>query len=340
MNKKEFKMEKTDLEPISKLFDNDEIKIKGNAYNCCIYGEKRDFINEDIFIKEKEEIDINYIGNDKSSIDLNLSEKKLHEFLNDDLIKALDNNLMNPHDICDKSDLSNSNAYISESSNYTSQENSPTPNIKISKKDIKDLNTNLDKENYLIINTNDVNISLDVNINKNKINLEKNVNIIEEEKEEKTNNLEINIKDKIKMQNDLLFAPMIIPNNENNEIGEKKLQKEKGHKKESKESEGKKKNNSLKNKFDDDIEPIIMLSMTNFEEKTKLPLEIRTGDWICLYCNNLNFSFRIKCNRCGLLRKSSTQVLKKIYCTSKYQYKNNFSNYNGTYNMNFNSNNY
>jgi hypothetical protein len=24
----------------------------------------------------------------------------------------------------------------------------------------------------------------------------------------------------------------------------------------------------------------------------------RNGDWICIKCNNLNFSFRKKCNRC------------------------------------------
>ena len=26
--------------------------------------------------------------------------------------------------------------------------------------------------------------------------------------------------------------------------------------------------------------------------------QIRAGDWICLMCSNLNFSFRNECNRC------------------------------------------
>ena len=80
--------------------------------------------------------------------------------------------------------------------------------------------------------------------------------------------------------------------------------------------------------------------MTNLEEKTKLPLEIRAGDWICLYCNNLNFSFRIKCNRCGLLRKSSTLLLKKRQCANKYEYMGNYSNYNDNSNTNFCTYNY
>lgn len=26
----------------------------------------------------------------------------------------------------------------------------------------------------------------------------------------------------------------------------------------------------------------------------------RKGDWVCLYCQNLNYSFRKKCNRCKI----------------------------------------
>ena len=107
-----------------------------------------------------------------------------------------------------------------------------------------------------------------------------------------------------------------------------------------------KKNSSLKNKFDDNVEPTIMLSMINTEEKTKLPSEIRVGDWICLYCNNLNFSFRIKCNRCGLLRKSSTHLLKKKFHKNKYQCMRDYNynelkmyfNHNNIYDLNYNSN--
>lgn len=30
----------------------------------------------------------------------------------------------------------------------------------------------------------------------------------------------------------------------------------------------------------------------------KTSTQAREGDWVCLNCNNLNFSFRKKCNRC------------------------------------------
>ena len=38
------------------------------------------------------------------------------------------------------------------------------------------------------------------------------------------------------------------------------------------------------------------------EEKYKKPLEIREGDWTCHFCYNLNFAFRTKYNRCGLIK--------------------------------------
>ena len=38
------------------------------------------------------------------------------------------------------------------------------------------------------------------------------------------------------------------------------------------------------------------------EEKYKKPFEIREGDWTCEFCYNLNFAFRTRCNRCGLIK--------------------------------------
>ena len=38
------------------------------------------------------------------------------------------------------------------------------------------------------------------------------------------------------------------------------------------------------------------------EEKIKKPFEIREGDWTCEFCYNLNFAFRTKCNRCGIVK--------------------------------------
>ena len=54
------------------------------------------------------------------------------------------------------------------------------------------------------------------------------------------------------------------------------------------------------------------------KEKGKKPFEIREGDWTCFDCNNLNFAFRTKCNRCGLpkeisMNKYNMKLIQKIY---------------------------
>lgn len=36
----------------------------------------------------------------------------------------------------------------------------------------------------------------------------------------------------------------------------------------------------------------------NSLKASKTTAQSREGDWVCLNCNNLNFSFRKKCNRC------------------------------------------
>ena len=37
-----------------------------------------------------------------------------------------------------------------------------------------------------------------------------------------------------------------------------------------------------------------------YQKRKPRPFVERMGDWICKKCQNLNFAFRIKCNRCGL----------------------------------------
>ena len=44
------------------------------------------------------------------------------------------------------------------------------------------------------------------------------------------------------------------------------------------------------------------------KQKNKKNFEVREGDWICSKCNNLNFSFRIKCNRCSLPKELSKNM--------------------------------
>lgn len=40
-----------------------------------------------------------------------------------------------------------------------------------------------------------------------------------------------------------------------------------------------------------------------FQTRKMRPFTERTGDWICKNCRNLNFAFRIECNRCKLPKK-------------------------------------
>jgi len=264
---------------------------------CFIYEDNDGCQNEDNQLKEREVNNSPLLAKHKNSIDLNLTEKNLHQFLGEDLINALNNDLVDPEENSDSSDSNISNGYITGSSECTSKSNSPEFSLKFPKIE-KDINMALNLESLL---------------NKNEVD----------------NNID-DIKEKIKFLNDPSFSPMIIPPKMSKKFEEEiankdfKVDDQKDEKKETK-------NNPLKNKFDDNVELLIMSSMPNKEGKTKLPLEIRAGDWICNYCNNLNFSFRMKCNRCGLLRKSTSHIIKYNYINNKYQYLGNYDNYNDGY---------
>lgn len=65
-------------------------------------------------------------------------------------------------------------------------------------------------------------------------------------------------------------------------------------------------------------------------QKKKKPFEIREGDWTCFECHNLNFAFRVKCNRCGLSREESNKECEN--------FKNNLMN--NMTGKNANANNY
>ena len=308
--------------------------IKDNSKNILIYEDKNKNFKENNALVPNEENDINPINKD-----INMVEKNLHKFFNEDLIKALNNDFIASEEKNDSSDFINNNGYNSGSSELSSKENSLQSNNKYIK-DLKNVNNtnlerslnsfNLDKiPNNLYVNIDNVNNKVN-NENNNNINNNKyiDININKIIKEENINNEDI--KNKIKILNDPLFAPIMI-DNQIEEIKEKEYKK---REKIIKNIENKINNSLIKNKYDDDVEPVIMVSIiNNQEEKTKFPPEVRIGDWICLYCKNLNFSFRIKCNRCGLLRKSSSNLLKRKIYYNKY---NNLENHNNT-NNNFSS---
>lgn len=47
------------------------------------------------------------------------------------------------------------------------------------------------------------------------------------------------------------------------------------------------------------------------EKKKKKPFQERAGDWVCIKCKNLNFSFRSSCNRCQLPKMESQKLFEE-----------------------------
>jgi len=327
-------MDNLNLKKKEIIYETDSIKEEKNL-NCIL--DKNEAMNKAIVLRGKKINNSLPLDEHKNTIDLNLVDKNLHEFLNDDLIEAIDNDLVEPKEILDVSDSNSCNEYFEGSSQCTSKDNSPELNIKYPKT-LKDINMNLNIENSSDKNDSN-NINYNYCVNEITINNQfKNINktIIKE-------NNQIKEKEDIKIENknktSLINNSKFIPEKMNNNIEELKCNEIKEYNFENSNNK-KEKTNPLKNKFDE-VESIIMLSLANREEQTKYPYEIRVGDWICLYCNNLNFSFRIKCNRCGLLRKSSTLLLKHKYFYNNCPYFNNYNNrYYMNYDLNYDANNY
>ena len=71
-------------------------------------------------------------------------------------------------------------------------------------------------------------------------------------------------------------------------------------------------------------------NINNSEHKKtkKTKLKEREGDWTCFFCKNLNFSFRKKCNRCGIQREKSEIFYDNYMDNLKKFINNNFKNNN------------
>ncbi|EAS05842.1 zinc finger, Ran-binding protein (macronuclear) [Tetrahymena thermophila SB210] len=54
---------------------------------------------------------------------------------------------------------------------------------------------------------------------------------------------------------------------------------------------------------------------SNFNGNNATTTTMRAGDWICLICNNLNFSFRNECNRCRIQTKQQNYIQNMMICS-------------------------
>ena len=224
-------------------------------------------------LKENNESKSN-IGNHKNSLDLN--EHNLHTFLNYDLINSLNNEDNETKTSSDNSELNSKGNFFSNQMNDFNQLDKNNNNSNSSKNDIT-----------IQQNGNSFNDFLGLNF-KNNIDL---IN------KEMFGSQILDLKERIDYLIDNEFVPIFIPKKHRIQFdnqNEDNLNKTKVCKK-----------FFIKNKFDDGSENFNINTINFKEEKAKMPFQIRVGDWICLRCNNLNFSFRIKCNRCGLLKEQN-----------------------------------
>ena len=53
------------------------------------------------------------------------------------------------------------------------------------------------------------------------------------------------------------------------------------------------------------IKPIMNNNKILFNPNNNYNIRDQKKDWICSFCNNLNYSFRIKCNRCKIRKEDS-----------------------------------
>ena len=208
----------------------------------------------------------------KFSIDLpNAPKQRLHEYLNNDLLNALDvspsiskinsgipENLQNLNDIGDNNpnNLYGFSLYPQSQSNNQNVGNDINNNYNFQNPKVN--NDNYNYQNNFNYNYQINNNAYYPNYNNNYTNLNYNIN------------------------NPKIFIPSKLRNNEQNNKQNNNNKKEP--------------QNNGKNKFDNGKKN---------KQKNKKFFEVREGDWRCSQCNNLNFSFRNKCNRCGLAKELS-----------------------------------
>ena len=232
----------------------------------------------------------------KFSIDMpNASKQRLHEFLNEDLLKIWRKTHENNNMDNNPNNLFGFSLYAQNPPNI---ENNPINQNNQNGNFIQDKNFFPNKDmnqrsNQINITNNNFPNMYNNNINFNNYNY--NINIPQMPNNNNSNNqLVLNLNN-----NTPVFIPKQLRNKDYKQKGNI-IMNEKNMKF----------NNNMdkmnaKNKFDNNKKNLQNMKK---EGKVKKPFEVRAGDWTCTKCNNLNFSFRNKCNRCGIPKEISDKL--------------------------------
>ena len=234
----------------------------------------------------------------KFSIDMpNVSKQRLHEYLNDDLLKALEVSPSIPKINDEIQNKINQNMKENEEDNSYNISNNPNSLFGFSLYAPNNAN-NFGNQGNNIINNN-IDAFQSINPNNNYFMSNSNNNI-KNNKLNPDNNINNNLNSIINIDNSPIYIPIQMRNNEQNQSNNISVNK---MNKKSKKNEAKNNQNKI-NKFD---------KKNNKDGKIKRNFEVRLGDWNCAKCNNLNFSFRSKCNRCGLPKEISIQQFSEMF---------------------------
>ena len=256
----------------------DNLRFKDNNYN-----------NYNFYIQQRLDSYDSTPAQYKFSIDLpNVPKQRLHEYLNDDLLNAIEVSPNKNTGIANNNKLSLSNENPSDN-----KQNNPNNlyGFSLYPQSNDNNNNNLNNQEIQNINNN-VNSGNNININNNFNNVYnynnfQNYNFL--------NNHYTNLKYNI--NNPQVYVPTKFRNKDQIYNKEIIISGQKNHQNNNYQNQKKEEQNNAKNKYDNNKK-----NNQNFkkEGKNKKHFEIRAGDWTCSKCNNLNFSFRNKCNRCGL----------------------------------------
>ena len=313
------------------LFDNNKEIEEGDGTDNLRYKDINYTNNYyPSFQQRLDSCDSQMVNHFKFSIDNpNVPKQRLHEYLNDDLLNALEvspniPNLNNGITNNKKMSISNENNDNNDPNNLMGFSLYPQSNTDININN----NNNNNSNNLSDINNNNQFININNNnfTNYNNIQNSSNLNY-------NINNPQIYIPTKLRKQEKKEQIPI-----DNNNNGQFNVYQKQNQNQDQKKDDG----NKTKNKYDKKN-----AQYNKKDGKNKRHFEVRAGDWTCSKCNNLNFSFRNKCNRCGLPKECNVKfepVNSDMFNQNKnYQLMNginpNFVFANNINNVNININN-